>query len=488
MQLRLEHADLASVKCVGRHQLSLLCCLVCLLVTASGTKAQSFETPRKIDGYRGIWFDLGQKSQYGSKYSGGLGTYTAKHHPLAIYAPQVDKTFFVYGGTTEPNSHHLLAMISYYDHETGLLPKPTVVHDKQTVNDPHDNPSLALDPAGHLWVFVSGRGRVRPGFIYRSRRPYDIDAFELVSQREITYPQPHWLSQSRLLHLFTKYTHGRELYWATSPDGRQWSDDHKLAGMGGHYQMSSQRPLDDGSGDRVITAFNMHPSGSVDLRTNLYFVQSDNGGMTWQNVAGDDVDTPLVDAACTALVHDYRRDQRLVYLKDIGFDAVGNPVLMYVTSDAHTPGPQERPRRWTIAHWRGSEWQFGEIADAQHNYDMGSLYIEPDQWRVIAPTEPGPQPHGTGGEIAIWSSNDEGATWRKVRQLTIGSERNHGYVRRPVAAHDDFYGFWADGNPNESSPSHLYFCDRAGDHVWRLPYDMNSVTARPELVGPPRSK
>ena len=35
-----------------------------------------------VNGYRGIWFTLGQVSEYGDKYSGGLGTYTAKHRPL----------------------------------------------------------------------------------------------------------------------------------------------------------------------------------------------------------------------------------------------------------------------------------------------------------------------------------------------------------------------------------------------------------------------
>ena len=380
--------------------------------------------------------------------------------------------------------HHLLAMISYFDHASGLVPKPTVVHDKQGVDDPHDNPSLAIDSQGHLWVFVSGRARARPGFIYRSRRPHDIDAFELVSQREITYPQPHWFAREGFVHLFTKYTRGRELYWSTSRDGRQWSDDQKLAGMGGHYQMSNQRSLGDQRGDRLITAFNMHPGGNVDRRTNLYFVQTDDQGQTWQTVTGQDVATPLVDVDNPALVHDYRSDKRLVYLKDLGFDAKGDPVLLYITSDSHAPGPHDRPRRWTVAHWHDAAWQLHEISDATHNYDMGSLYVEADAWRVIAPTRPGPQPHGTGGEIAIWRSDDEGHTWVQTRQLTTNSGRNHGYVRRPVAAHDDFYGFWADGNPDESSVSHLYFCDRQGEHVWRLPYDMTNLAAEPELVGP----
>ncbi len=52
-----------------------------------------------VDGYRGIWFTIGQsKSEYGDKYSGGLGTYTMKHIPMAVYSPEVDRTYFVYGG------------------------------------------------------------------------------------------------------------------------------------------------------------------------------------------------------------------------------------------------------------------------------------------------------------------------------------------------------------------------------------------------------
>ena len=70
----------------------------------------------KADGYKGIWFTLGQFSEYGDKYSGGLGTYTANHIPIAIYSPEVKKTFFVYGGTTAKDQRHLLIMISYFDH------------------------------------------------------------------------------------------------------------------------------------------------------------------------------------------------------------------------------------------------------------------------------------------------------------------------------------------------------------------------------------
>ncbi len=68
---------------------------------------------------------------------------------MAIYAPEVDKTFFVYGGAKE-GQRYLLAMASYYDHLHHLVPRPTIVHDKENVDNPHDNPSIALDEAGHI--------------------------------------------------------------------------------------------------------------------------------------------------------------------------------------------------------------------------------------------------------------------------------------------------------------------------------------------------
>jgi hypothetical protein len=172
-----------------------------------------------IDGYKGIWFTLGQFSEYGDKYSGGLGTYTANHIPVAVYSPEAGKTFFVYGGTTASDERHLLIMISYFDHKTRSVPKPVIVYDKKGIDDPHDNASLSIDNEGYIWIFVSGRSQSRPGFIFKSKNPFSIDGFEMIREGEMTYPQPWWVRGEGFLYLFTKYTKGRELYWSTSPDG-----------------------------------------------------------------------------------------------------------------------------------------------------------------------------------------------------------------------------------------------------------------------------
>lgn len=438
--------------------------------------AETAPAPR-AEGYRGIWFTLGQKSEYGDKYSGGLGTYTANHNPLAVYAPAVQKTFFVYGGSPD-GSRALLCLIGSYDHRTGLLSRPVVVHDKRPVDDPHDNPSLNIDPQGYLWVFVSGRATRRPGFIYRSLAPYDLSRFERVGERTITYPQPWYVPRQGFLHLFTQYTKGRELYWETSADGRTWSATHKLAGFGGHYQTSGAR---DG---KVASFFNYHPGGNVDKRTNLYFAQTTDFGATWTTAAGTPLALPLAAVQNPALVRDYAAEGRLVYTCDLNFDAAGNPILLYVVSRDYRPGPAGGEREWTIAHWRGGRWEFSLVAKSDHNYDMGSLYVRRDEWLVIAPTDVGPQQWGTGGDMVLWASRDEGRTWTRRRPITEKSEFNHSYARRPRDAQDPFFAFWADGNPDQPSPSRLYFTDSKGEKLWRMPYTFpaGADTAAPERV------
>jgi hypothetical protein len=121
---------------------------------------------------------------------------------------------------------------------------------------------------------------------------------------------------------------------------------------------------------------------------------------------------------------------------------------------------------------------------SDHNYDYGALHVKDDQWRIIAPTEPGPQPYGAGGEMALWTSDDEGESWRKVRQLTHDSEFNHTYARRPLNAHPQFYALWADGDVHQPSASRLYFTDRDGSDVWQLPTMMDAGFATPMPIKP----
>lgn len=439
-------------------------------------RVKKLPSPGYADGYRGIWFTLGQFSTYGDKYSGGLGTYTANHVPIAIYCTEVNKTFFVYGGTIK-DQQHLLIMASYYDHATQQVPRPTLVLDKQGVNDPHDNAALAIDDHGYVWVFVSGRATARPGWKFRATKPYSVADFELVRQDEMTYPQPRFISGFGFVNLFTKYTNGRELYWETSANGINWSAHQKLAGIGGHYQVSNVRA--DGM---IASFFNRHPGGDVDKRTDLYYVQTTNGGATWTTAAGVPLSLPLITTNNPARVIDYASQGKLMYTCDLNFDTNGRPVLLYVVSSHYQPGPEGDPRTWTVARWTGTQWLTSAVCQSDHNYDMGSLYILPDKWLIIGPTQTGLQVWQTGGEMALWTSLNQGQTWTITRQITANSLYNHTYARRPLNAKDPFFVFWADGNATNLSPSRLYFGNSAGTQVWQLPYNMPSLLATPQAL------
>lgn len=456
----------------NRH--AILAALTCWSLVAG--LAMSAEPPelinQKADGYRGIWYsNQPQGDKYVYKYSGGLGTYCAKHRPFAVYARQANKTFFCYGGTV-PGNKTLLHMVSYYDHANGQLPRPTILLDKKTT-DAHDNPVIALDADGYVWIFSSSHGTARPSYVCRSTEPYSIDKFEHILTTNFSYTQPYWFDDFGFVFLHTIYAGGRMLFEMTSPDGRQWSEPQKLSAIEkGHYQISWPH------GKKLATAFNFHPQPKgLNWRTNLYYMETDDFGKTWRTASGEKLELPLTQPQNAALVYDYRAEGKNVYMKDLAFDAQGRPVILFLTSGGWESGPINNPRVWRTARWTGSRWELRGQITSDNNYDTGSLYIENNGlWRIIGPSQTGPQPFNTGGEVAMWTSRDQGATWSMVRQLTRNSQYNHGYCRKPIDAHPDFYCLWADGHGRQVSPSRLYFCNRDGSRVHMLPVEMAGDT------------
>lgn len=469
---------------------------------------------KQTDGYRGAWyFNQRIGGEYIYKYSGGLGTYCAKHKPFAVHCPEVQKTFFCYGGVNtnyietfrkELSSGNLDSgkpegaichLVAYFDHKTGMVPKPTVLLDKRTF-DAHDNPVITVDDAGYIWILSTAHGNLRPAFVHKSRKPYDISEFErispfrMINQKKepitnFSYMQVWHVPKQGFVYFFTKYDGWRrETCFATSTDGIEWSWSQLADIEEGHYQISAA------SVDKAATAFNYHPRAfrgnvkqkGLNWRTNLYYMETPDRGKTWRAADGTALNLPLTEPLNAALVHNYESEGLLLYLKDIGLDREGRPVILFITAQGFHSGPGDGPRTWRVAQWSGSEWTINDITTSDSNYDMGSLYIEEDGLlRVIAPTEKGPQPYNPGGEVAMWTSEDSGKTWKKVRQMTVDSQYNHSYVRRPVNANPDFYGFWTDGHGREPSPSRLYFCNRSGD-VFRLPQLMSNNMQAPERI------
>ena len=449
--------------------------VVAALWRASSAGAAEPFTLERDTGYRGIWYQIPGKDGV-PKYSGGLATYPQQIRPMAIYAKAANKTFFVYGGRSK-EKNELLHMVSYFDHATGTVPRPRILLNKKT-GDAHDNPALAIDADGFLWVFSNTHGPQKRSSIHRSAKPYSIESFETVAgEISLSYGQPWYLDGRGFMLVQNRYTDGRAVAFQTSADGREWSAPRLLAQFKGHYQVSAPSP----DGKRIGVMFNYHPRG-LDTRTNLYYIETADFGRTWRNVKGEALDVPLKEAVNSALVREHESRSELVYLKDLQFDAAGRPVLLYLTSKGHLSGESFGPHVWHTAHWTSDGWRMRDVTKSDHNYDFGQLYLEEGAWKLIAPTDPGPQPFVTGGDIMMWTSADEGAAWTKLKTLTHDSLRPHTFVRQPRNAHQQFYAYWADGDALRESTSHLYFTDKDGSAVWQLPAEMAGESEKPRLL------
>lgn len=446
--------------------------VITLILVSPELKCQN----QRANGYKGLWAASGTPTEYGYRYSGGMATSAAQHNPVAIYSSIAKKTYFVYGGTSDDENNHLQIMISYFDHKTKTVPKPVIVYDKLGVNDPQDNATISIDAEGFIWVFISGNGRTRPGLIFKSSQPWSINNFDKILEGEIVFPQPWHAGENGFILMFTKVLKGRELYCKTSIDGKTWTTDQKLAGMGGHNQITNY------DGNKLVSVFTYLPDGNSEKQTNIYLLQTDDLGKSWKTVDGKTVITPVTEVHNEAMIKDYESEGRLVYLKDLNFDSEGNPVILAIISRDFRPGPGGDPREWMIIHWKDNKWNFRKICESTHNHDMGSLYINGNEWKVIGPTQPGPQKYRMGGEMALWESNDEGMTWNKTTDITINSSKNNSYARRPVNASKDFYSFWADGDAEKISGVQLYFTDISCKKVFVLPYAMKNESEKPVRI------
>ena len=493
--------------------------LLGLAVCASPTSATAQTAAIPSSGFKGIWYEVtGGDGNYPNKYGGGLATYPQQITPMGIYSPGANKTFFTFNYDLDPGiGLNIGHAISFFDHTTGLVARPQIWINKQT-EDAHDAPTLAIDDDGYIYMFSMTHGEIRQAYISKSSQPYTIDSYtSLLSPSSPTdlavfgnppenptqsgvprfsYASPWYVpnaqEEEKFLLMHTRYLNGqRDLFTTSSIDGDTWTSRKALAQIeSGQYQVSWIK-LD---GETVGSIFNVHPTGlGLDWRTDLYYVQTSDQAKTWQTIDGLTLvnNTGLNNDPLTsrpdgpgdgaALVYDAAPGER-VYLKDLNYDAAGNPVILFLTSPTHIPGDFGDPgpdRFVKTAHWTGVDWDINDVTTTDHNYDHGSLYVEGDgTWRIIAPFIDGPQLYGTGGEMGMWTSANEGHSWSLDSQLTSGSYHNHTYARRPLNAHDDFYAFWAEGNAFERSDVSLLYTNKSGD-VFQLPTDMTTDFAAP---------
>lgn len=423
---------------------------------------------------RGVWYccGLSKNTLPGHKYvyCGPMATYCNWHRPMAVFVPEVNKTFFVYGCSGNSPT------ISLHDHATGQFAHPVVLGSNND-GDAHRNPTLTVADDGTLFVFYGAHNDTT--HVLRSDAPYDLSRWTHVSdlpEMESSYPQPWQLKSGELFVSCRHRGVGREGGWCvmTSKDrGVTWQKPVPLIAFEGCNTYAVTIAEEGAYPRKVHVAWSRLNGGTeVEMQTKdawarrhqLYYACSEDGGATWMRSDGTTYTLPITEEAAEKL---YDCGERGVWLQDIQLDAGGNPCILFIDAEVATYESQ-----WKFARHVGGGWTFSDITTSDHMYDDGGLVIlADDDFRVYAPTT-AVQPLEDGGEIEEWRSADGGQTWSNTQHLTEGSTLSHNNVKVVYGHHKgqgDFRILWSYGDSNyppETEDVRLFFY---GERTGRTP-------------------
>lgn len=400
-------------------------------------------------------------------YSGPMATYCAWHRPMAVYSPEVDKTFFVFGNPENSPA------ISYYDHWQKTFAAPVVLGTNPD-GDAHRNPTLLIDGNGIITVFFGAH--FHPTRVVRSKLAYDIAEWKAAAPigERTSYPQPWELTPGEI---FVSYRSSPPAWCCRkSTDGaKSWSPETKLINFAGTsiYAVTIAETLPFPR--KIHMAWSRMGGGTPEeIRTkalwarryNVYYACSDDGGTTWKRSDGREYELPIDERQAEKVFDSAAHG---VWLKDIQLDSQGMPCLLFVDGNVRT-----YQCMWKTALLSPDGWVVSDVAKSDHMYDAGALVLLSDgDFRVWGPTAAS-QPYEDGGEIEEFQSTDHGGTWAKIKPLTAGSRYSHNQVKT-VFNHQkgDFRALWSYGDSNYPPATrnvHLLFHGEGRDTPARVKF------------------
>lgn len=324
-----------------KYLISLLLIIFSLNVFADATKTLNDGSELYITDrlHQISWYKLPGWNHNGyPKYSGALGTYTAKHAPIAVNANGVDYYTF-----SQNHTGDLDIFIA------DSLGNKTLIHTTPIYTDPHDNAVVNVID-GYIYVVVAARSNARIGTAYKSKNRYDISEFELINTGWWAYPQ---LWENALL--YTDYSDTpsqlREL-WVTNRYCNK-----KLVSKG-HYGISNY------DGEYLHLTYNYHTYDDLNRRQHIFYMRS-RDGCNWEDKDGVALTLPLDGYSQESLIWD--SDDEYVYMKDI---EVINGEVHILTVNASSFYPDEGTKELYLTKLDGTRIK---ITDVGHNYNTGSF-------------------------------------------------------------------------------------------------------------------
>ena len=335
-----------------------------------------------------------------------MATYPQQHAPIAIYDREVEQDVLrlrrrrsgaevdpAHGLVLRPRDRHGPASGDPARQEDQRRARQPDLADRRPTAISGSSPTPTARAGRRSSIAASSRGRSTPS--------------NASPETNFSYGQPWYVPGAGSCSCTPKYTvRAARLRFMTSPDGLTWSEPAPLVKIDmGDYQITW------GRGETVASAFDFHPKPlGLDARTNLYYLQTRDLGRPGPPPPANRSKLPLSQPDNPALVHDYQAEKKLVYIKDVNFDADGRPVVLFLTSKGISPARKTAPANGRPRAGPGTRWIDPPVHDlgpqlrprlALHRARRPLARDRPDRAR--------PQPFGTGGDMVMWTSPDQGA-------------------------------------------------------------------------------
>lgn len=375
-----------------------------------------------------------------SYYGGVNATFPPYQRPMAVYEAAVDKTFFVWANGTVPS----WATIVAFNHATGEFEGGKKIF--QFVDgDAHRTPAMMIDRSGYIYVFAGSH--VDTTQVWRSTQPYSTASF--VRRADIaggtTYPQPHDFGQYKRVFL----RKGQD--WGSVWSGDGFSTVSPFRSVVTATAPDAVYAITESDGDDLYIMWTVLDF-STQVRKNVWFAQSHDGGVTFQRADGTPVALPINGKNSAFLALDTGTDQ--VNIQDMIIHN-GAPVLL--ASHGAVGGCSWSWKVIRIVDGAPVVSAIPAIGDRQ--FDCGALIEDDGVLAAILPTGAG-QVGQDGGNLEEYVSTDGGATWTFGQALTADPLNNNNVKR--VKGVGPMKAFWGYGDATKAVPGSLRFMDDQG--------------------------
>lgn len=286
--------------------------------------------------------------------------------------------------------------------------------------DDHNNTAIQFLSDGRIMA-IYGRHNDSAGMRYRiSTNAEDISAWSpevvLPVTLPYTYSNPHFLSTTGKIYCHYRSGEGG---WGTNPmkvrafDGSTWDTEREWIVQTGErpYIKACNNGVD--RIDFLLT--NCHPNEGASSIYHCY-MQLDSGVEKFYRSDGTLISNgPVTPAECTLLYDGTAVD---AWVWEIAYGSDGHPRAVFARF------PTTTDHRYMFSRWTGSEWTAPTeittggtyLYSGEVNYSGGIAFEENNPNVVYLSKQV-----GSAWEVQEWATQDSGATWAKVCDVTAGS-------------------------------------------------------------------